>query len=76
MNRRKENKIDVYNDYCYAWKYSEKEPLIFYKAESPSNMDIYGNVKNEVMGFDVSSFGKKSEGLVTDIGMTVPEIEN
>ena len=76
MNRRQKHRVDVYNDYCYAWEYSEREPLIFYKAESPSNMDIYGNVKNEVMGFDVSSFGKKSEGLVTDIGMTVPEIED
>jgi hypothetical protein len=75
MNRRQKYRVDVYNDYCYAWKFSEKEPLIFYKSESPSNLDIYGNVKNEVMGFDVSSFGKKSEGLVTDIGMTVPDVE-
>ena len=77
MNRKNGGKgIDVYNDYCFAWEYSNKEPLIFYKADSPTNLDIYGNVKNEVMGFDVSSFGKKSEGLVTDIGMTIPVIDN
>lgn len=72
-------KIDVYNDYCYAWKYSEKEPLIFYKADSPTNLDIYGNVKNEVMGFDVSAFGKDSKEvkLVTDVGMdALPDFED
>jgi len=78
MNKRHGGKgVDVYNDYCYAWEYSNKEPLIFYKAESPTNMDIYGNVKNEVMGYDVKGFGKKSEsGLITDIGMEVPNIED
>lgn len=70
---------DPYNDYCRQWEYSGKEPLIFYTAESPTNLDIYGNVKNEVMGFDVSEFGKKSNGevtLVTDVGMKVPDIED
>lgn len=76
LNRRQKHRVDVYNDYCFAWEYSNKEPLIFYKGDSPTNLDIYGNVKNEVMGFDVKEFGKKSEGLVTDIGMTVPDIED
>lgn len=61
-----------YNDWCKQWEYSNKEPLIFYKHDSVSNVDIHGNVKNEVMGFDVSEFGKKSNGkvqLVTDIGL-------
>lgn len=65
---------DPYNDYCRQWEYSGKEPLIFYTAESPTNLDIYGNVKNEVMGFDISEFGKKSDGevrLVTDIGLSL-----
>jgi len=63
---------DPYNDYCRQWEYSGKEPLIFYTHNSPTNVDIYGNVKNEVMGFDVSEFGKKSDGeirLVTDVGL-------
>ena len=63
---------DPYNDYCRQWEYSGKEPLIFYTHDSPTNVDIYGNVKNEVMGFDVSNFGKKSDGeirLVTDVGL-------
>ena len=63
---------DPYNDYCRQWEYSGKEPLIFYTHDSPTNVDIYGNVKNEVMGFDVSEFGKKSDGeirLVTDVGL-------
>ena len=65
---------DPYNDYCRQWEYSGKEPLIFYTAESPANLDIYGNVKNEVMGFDISEFGKKSDGevrLVTDEGLSL-----
>lgn len=65
---------DPYNDYCRQWEYSGKEPLIFYTAESPANLDIYGNVKNEVMGFDISEFGKKSDGevrLVTDVGLSL-----
>jgi hypothetical protein len=63
---------DPYRDYCKQWEYSGKEPLIFYTADSPSNVDIYGNVKNEVMGFDVSNFGKsdsKEVRLVTEIGL-------
>lgn len=63
---------DPYNDYCRQWEYSGKEPLIFYTHNSPTNVDIYGNVKNEVMGFDVSQFGKGSDGevkLVTDVGL-------
>lgn len=63
---------DPYNDYCRQWEYSGKKPLIFYTHDSPTNVDIYGNVKNEVMGFDVSNFGKKSDGeirLVTDVGL-------
>ena len=71
---------DPYNDYCTSWEYSNKEPLIFYTHDSPTNVDIHGNVKNEVMGFDVSNFGKESAGevkLVTDIGMdSIPEIED
>ena len=78
MNRKNSGKgIDVYNDYCFAWEYSNKEPLIFYKGDSPTNLDIYGNVKNEVMGFDVKEFGKKSEsGLITDLGMEIPNVED
>lgn len=63
---------DPYNDYCRQWEYSDKEPLIFYTADSPTNVDIHGNVRNEVLGFDVSCFGKKSDGvvkLVTDVGL-------
>lgn len=62
---------DPYNDWCNQWEFSDKEPLVFYTAESPTNVDIYGNVRNEVMGFDVSAFGKKPSGevrLVTDVG--------
>ena len=62
-----------YKDYCSSWEYSNKEPLIFYTAYSPSNIDIHGNIKNEVMGFDVSNFGKsdsKEVKLVTDIGFS------
>lgn len=71
---------DPYNDYCRQWEYSGKEPLIFYTAESPANLDIYGNVKNEVMGFDISEFGKGSGGevkLVTDEGLgEIPELKD
>ena len=70
-------KADPYKDHCRQWEYSGKEPLIFYTRESPSNLDIYGNVKNEVMGFDVSNFKKESNSktrLVTDIG--VGELES
>ncbi len=62
-----------YKDYCRQWEYSYKKPLVFYKTNSPTNVDIYGNQRNEVMGFDVSCFGKKSDGetrLVTDIGIS------
>lgn len=77
FNRRQKHRVDVYNDYCFAWEYSNKEPLIFYKGDSPTNLDIYGNVKNEVMGYDVKGFGKKSEsGLITDIGMEIPDVED
>lgn len=61
-----------YNDYCRQWKYSEKPPLIFYKDDSSSNVDIYGNVKNTVMGIDVKNFKSKSDKkgrLVTDAGI-------
>lgn len=60
-----------YKDYCKQWEYSGKEPLIFYTADSPINLDIYGNTRNEVMGFDKSAFSSKADGtvrLVTDIG--------
>lgn len=71
---------DPYNDYCRQWEYSDKEPLIFYTHDSPTNVDIYGNVKNEVMGFDVSEFGKRISSevrLVTDVGMDVlPDFED
>lgn len=65
-------KADPYNDHCRQWEYSGKEPLIFYTAESPTNLDVYGNERNEVMGFDSKCFGKESDGsfgLVTDIGL-------
>lgn len=65
-------KANPYKDHCMQWEYSDREPLIFYTADSPSNVDIYGNIKNEVMGFDVSNFGKPSGNeikLVTDIGL-------
>lgn len=65
-------KVDPYKDHCRSWEYSNKEPLIFYTADSPTNVDIYGNIKNEVMGYDVSNFKKESESkvrLVTDIGL-------
>ena len=61
---------DPYNDYCKQWEYSDKEPLIFYTHDSPTNVDIYGNVRNEVMGFDISEFGKETSDtvrLVTDM---------
>ena len=64
-------KADPYKDHCRQWEYSNKEPLIFYKYKSPVNVDIYGNVKNEVMGFDNSAFSSKADGtgrLVTDVG--------
>ena len=61
-----------YRDYCKQWEYSGKEPLIFYTADSPSNLDIHGNVINEVMGFDNSNFKSESDvagQLVTDTGI-------
>lgn len=74
LHRLKNNKnktTDPYNDYCTSWEYSHKEPLIFYTHKSPTNVDIYGNTKNEVLGFDISVFGKKTESvqLVTDVGL-------
>ena len=63
---------DPYNDYCRQWEYSNKKPLVFYTHNSPTNVDIYGNTKNEVLGFDVSQFGKdsgKEVKLVTDVGL-------
>lgn len=65
-------KADPYKDHCRSWEYSNKEPLIFYTADSPTNVDIYGNVRNEVMGYDVGNFKKESESkvrLVTDVGL-------
>lgn len=78
LNSKKGKRVDVYKDHCKAWKYSEQEPLIFYKADSPKNLDIYGNEINEVMGYDVSCFTKstKSTGLITDVGMDVPDIDD
>ena len=63
-------KADPYKDYCKQWDYSNKPPLIFYKKNSPINVDIYGNVKNEVMGYDINNFKSNAESgrLVTDIG--------
>lgn len=61
-----------YTDYCKQWEYSKREPLIFYTADSPTNLDIYGNVKNNIMGFSLDNFGKESGGevrLVTDKGI-------
>ena len=60
-----------YNDWCNQWEYSNKEPLIFYTHDSPINLDIYGNVKNEIMGYDISKFSKdnKEIKLVTDVGL-------
>ncbi len=66
-------KADPYKDHCKQWEYSSKEPLIFYTADSPSNVDIYGNVRNEVMGFDVSNFNSRKDAagqLVTDVGLS------
>lgn len=60
-----------YKDHCKQWEYSGKEPLIFYTANSPTNVDIYGNTRNEVMGFDTSNFSSDADGtgkLVTDVG--------
>ncbi len=67
-------KANPYKDYCRQWEYSGKEPLIFYTADSPTNLDIYGNTKVEVMGFDKSNFGKSDSNevrLVTDIGLDI-----
>jgi hypothetical protein len=66
-------KADPYKDYCKIWEYSNKEPLIFYTNDSPTNVDIYGNVINEVMGVDVSNFKSDGQGLVTDIGLDLSE---
>ena len=68
-----------YRDYCRQWEYSGKEPLIFYTADSPSNVDIYGNTKNEVMGVDISKFSSKVDGtgrLVTDVGFSDDVLES
>lgn len=65
-------KANPYKDCCKQWEYSNKPPLIFYKAGSPANVDIHGNVRNEVLGYDVSNFGSsksKEIMLVTDIGI-------
>ena len=71
---------DPYNDWCRQWEFSGKEPLVFYAAESPVNLDIYGNVRNKVMGFDVSAFGKKPGKeirLVTDVGFgNIPDFDD
>ena len=83
LHRLKNDKgktTDPYNDYCNQWEYSGKEPLIFYTHDSPTNLDIYGNTKNTVLGFDMSCFGKKAKEdvkLVTDVGFDIlPEIED
>lgn len=71
-------KADPYKDHCNHWVYSGKEPLIFYEHNSPTNVDIYGNVKNEILGYDLKCFGKENTDeakLVIDIGFTdMPEI--
>lgn len=69
------NKINAnpYKDWCNLWEYSNKEPLIFFEAGQPSNLDITGNIKNEVMGFDVSNFHSNSREkgtLVNEIGIS------
>lgn len=69
-------KGDPYNDHCVSWEYSNKAPLIFYTADSPNNVDIYGNINNEVMGYDIKEFGKKSKGLVTDVGLNLDELND
>lgn len=70
-------KANPYKDFCKQWEYSDRPPLVFYKAGSPANVDIHGNVKNEVLGYDVSNFGKsdgKGITLVTDIGISGQEL--
>ena len=61
-------KAHPYKDHCKSWEKSDKEPLIFYKPDSPVNVDIYGNTKNQLLGFDVSEFGKETGSLVTEEG--------
>lgn len=70
------NKINAnpYKDWCVQWEYSNREPLIFFSSEEPCNLDFNGNVKNEVMGFDISNFHSKSDGeakLVNEIGVVL-----
>ncbi len=71
---------DPYNDHCKQWEYSNKAPLIFYTHDSPINVDIHGNVKNEVLGFDVNEFGRGTSSevrLVTDVGLgEISELED
>lgn len=72
------NKINVnpYKDWCVQWEYSDQEPLVFFTSEEPCNLDSNGNIKNEVMGFDISNFHSKSDGeirLVNEIGIDIGE---
>lgn len=72
------NRINVnpYKDWCKQWEYSGTEPLVFFKAEEPANLDMNGNVKNEVMGFDISNFHSHSDGeirLVNEIGIDIDD---
>lgn len=65
--------VNPYKDWCKQWEFSKNEPLVFTTDTSISNIDINGNVRNEVLGFDVSNFHSKTEKeikLVTDIGLS------
>lgn len=72
-----------YKDWCAQWKYSGKEPLVFYRAGSPGNIDLDGNEDRKIMGIDASEFNKNDKAektertaLVTDIGIDPRDLPN
>lgn len=70
-------KANPYKDYCAQWEFSDRKPLVFYKKDSPVNVDIDGNTVNEVMGYPLERFGRKKSKdvrLVTDIGLDISSV--
>lgn len=66
-----------YMDWCKQWRYSNTEPLVFYTAESPKNVDLDGNPVKKIMGINFDKFNKAKEKritLVTDIGIDMRDV--
>ena len=48
-------KIDIYNNRCPSYEWSNKPPLIFNKS-GIANIDIFGNVEKTTLGINNSTF--------------------